>query len=215
MGCPVVLGDHNYIRANRVLGSIAENARDVPASALMKNRGNNNLATTNPRQAGLAISSIVVARGLVPIHAGIERSSRVDDHLYIHSRCHLNHDSVVEVSAVAASGVTTGGRVTLGAFRQTGLESALHQGTHVGAFSMVGMNSTVKGREGPLSLYFGSPGRHEGLNLVRLKRLGPEAVEIAEIERLVRPDSPSHNQARLDVIVANLEAKSMSETLRV
>lgn len=215
MGCPVVLGDHNYIRANRVLGSIAENARDVPASALMKNRGNNNLATTKPRQAGLAISSIVVARGLVPIHAGIERSSRVDDHLYIHSRCHLNHDSVVEVSAVAASGVTTGGRVTLGAFRQTGLESALHQGTHVGAFSMVGMNSIDKGREGPLSLYFGSPGRHEGLNLVRLKRLGPEAVEIEEIERLVRPDSPSHNQARLDVIVANLEAKSMSETLRV
>lgn len=215
MGCPVTLGNHNYIGANCVLGSLPENARELPGSAMMRIQQRNRGMGADKSVAGLVIGSMVVLRDLVTVHGGMQQSTRLADLVYVHSQCHLDHDSEVEVGAVLAPGVTTGGRVSLGAFSQTGLESALHQDTRIGAFSMIGMNSTVKGTINPFSLYYGSPSRYRGLNLVRLKRLGMSTSEIKEIKDLVRPDSSSHNQFRLDEIIENLVVKSMAETLRI
>ena len=215
MGCPVNLGNYNYIGANCVLGSLPENTRDLPGSAMKRIQQGDVLNNVSEFQGGLAIGSMVVIRDLVTIHGGMRQSTRVDDLVYIHSRCHLDHDAVAEVGAILAPGVTTGGRVSFGAFSQTGLESSLHQDTEVGAFSMIGMNSTVKGTVLPFSLHFGSPSRFRGLNMVRLKRLGLKNSEIEEIEGLIRTGSFSRNQVRLEEIVMDLIAKSTSEAQKV
>lgn len=215
MGCPVTLGDHNYIGANCVLGSPPENARELPGSALIRIQQGGLSARVNGIQAGLAIGSMVVVRDSVTIHSGTRQSTRVSDLAYVHSRCHIDHDSVAEVGAVLAPGVTTGGRVSFGPFSQTGLDSALHQDTLIGAFSMIGMNSTVKGTVKPFTLNYGSPSRYRGLNLVRLKRLGLNISEIEEIESLVRPDALSENQFRLETIIENLVVKSIKETMQI
>lgn len=215
MGCPVVLGDHNYIGANCVIGSLPESTQEFPGSALIRFQQGDKSATTNEKLAGVVIGSMAVVRDSVTIHAGMRRSTQVSDLVYIHSRCHLDHDSIVEIGAVLAPGVTAGGRVSFGPFSQTGLDAVLHQDTTTGAFSMIGMNSTVKGVIHPFSLNFGSPSRHRGLNLVGLKRLGLNDSEIEEIESLIRPNSASYNQLRLDTIIKDLVEKSMTERLRL
>jgi UDP-N-acetylglucosamine acyltransferase len=215
LGTPVVIGDSNYIGANCVIGSPAESVSEIPGSSLIALIDKTESLGDFPRRAGLAIGSMSVIRDSVTIHAGLENPTQVHDLVYIHSQSHIDHDSVVEVGAVVAPGVTTGGRVILGAFSQTGLDSALHQDTNVGAFSMIGMNSTLKGATKPFSLYFGSPSRFRGLNLIRLKRLGLESRAIDEIKELVGQELPFTDPARIDSVIRDLVAKSTVEALRI
>lgn len=215
MGCPVILGNHNFIGAHCVLGSLPENARELPGSAMRFIQHSDSSTGADKMFPGLVVGSRVVVRDLVTVHGGMHRSTHLSDLVYIHSRCHLDHDSVAEVGTVLAPGVTTGGRVSFGAFSQVGLESSLHQDSRIGAFSMIGMNSTVKGTIKPFSLHFGSPSRYRGINLIRLKRLGLGASEIQEIEDLVRPDSELSNQFRLDSIIEDLVVKSTAESLGI
>jgi len=215
LGIPVIIGDNNYIGANCVIGSPAESVSEIPGSSLIALIDKTEPIGAYPQRAGLVIGSMSVIRDSVTIHAGLENPTQINDLVYIHSKCHIDHDSVVEVGAVVAPSVASGGRVTFGAFSQTGLDSALHQGTTVGAFSMIGMNSTLKGATKPFSLYFGSPSRFRGLNLIRLKRLGLETRAIEEIKELVGQESPITDQSRIDSVIRDLVAKSTSEALRI
>lgn len=214
LGCQVTIGDHNSIGVGSVIGSPAENASGYPGSSHSDFEA---FVRSHPSRAGeVHIASRCVIRDKVTIHAGIDGSTSVGDLNYLHTGTHLDHDVTSSIGVVFAPAVISAGRVSFGAFSQIGLGACFHQGSTVGAFAMVGMNATVKGRVEEMSLHFGIPSRLRGVNTVRLKRLGLDSGKIAEVNQLLHSDSiiESERELRLSKILAPLIALATEQALR-
>lgn len=184
LGCPVIIGDETSIGAGCVIGSPAEFATGYPGIAHLNFE---EFAESDSSSIfGVRIGSRSIIRDAVRIHSGKSLDTTIGDLNYLHSGTHIDHDVQTDIGVVFAPGVISAGDVNFGAFCQVGLGTAIHQRTSVGTLSMIGMNSTVKGEVPPLSMHFGSPSRVQGVNGVRLQRLGLSAKEISELDELFR-----------------------------
>jgi len=112
------------------------------------------------------------------IDLGINRSTEIGNDVYIHSRCTIGHDCVVQNNVVLAPCVNLSGSCTVMSDAQIGASSVLHQGTVIGRFAMVGMGSVVTRDIPPFVLAYGSPCRVVGLNTRKLGMvLPPEMMD--------------------------------------
>lgn len=213
MGCTVQVGDDNSFGVGCVIGSPAESATEYPGSAHLNFQ---EWAKSNSQSVkGVVIGSKSVLRDRVTIHAGIDESTAIGDLNYLHSNCHIDHDCRTGIGVVLAPSVVLGGRVVLEDFCQIGLGSCLHQGCSVGALSMVGMNSTVKGVVPEMCLYYGSPARYRDPNMIRLRRLGLEDERILVIRKLLEaPSLTAQDRSQLKSITEELIDQSTADALR-
>jgi len=184
LGCRVIIGNETSIGAGCIIGSPAEFATGYPGKAHL------NFEEFSESKAGsvfgIQIGSRTIIRDAVRIHAGRSLDTTIGDLNYLHSGTHIDHDVQTGIGVVFAPGVLSSGDVSYGAFCQVGLGTSIHQKTSIGALSMIGMNSAVKGTVPPLSMHFGIPSRLRGANRVRLQRLGMSADDISELDNLFR-----------------------------
>ena len=88
------------------------------------------------------------------------------------TKSHIGHDSKIKSKSKITSLVQIGGYSTIGYGVNIGLSVSLHQWSVVGAYSMIGMNSTVTRNIPPGSLAVGSPARIVGPNKFSLGKVG-------------------------------------------
>jgi len=213
MGCTVQIGDDNSFGVGCVIGSPAESASGYPGSAHLNFQewSKNNSQFVQ----GVTVGSKCVIRDRVTIHAGIDESTLIGDLNYLHSNCHIDHDCRTGRGVVLAPNVVIGGRVVLGDFCQIGLGACLHQGSAVGALSMLGMNSTLKGSIPEMCLYFGSPARYRGPNTIRLRRLGLTDEGISVIRKLLETRSlTAQDKSRLKTMTEGLINQSTADAFQ-
>lgn len=184
MGCKVSIGSNNYFGAYCLVGSPAEYATGCPIDAMLDF---DRWALNNPTEvAGVLIGDFNVFRDRVSIDAGIRKDTTIKNRCYLHSLSQINHDCQLEEGVVFAPGVISAGTCSFGKFSQIGVNAVLHQGRTVGAFSMVGMNATVTRDIPNFALSYGSPAKLQGVNRVRLERLGISKDDIEEVDHFLK-----------------------------
>lgn len=102
----------------------------------------------------------------------------VGDDCYIMRGVHIGHDARIEDKVTLSCNVIVGGHshVLFGA--NCGLGSIIHQKRVVGAFAMIGMNSTVTKSIKPYCTAVGSPCKEIKINSVGMERAGFETRDI-------------------------------------
>lgn len=153
-------------------------------------------------------------RDKVTVHAGMLESISITDLNYIHSSCHVDHDVSSQVGTVFAPLVTIGGEVSHGASCQLAMGACPHQGSSIGALTMIGMNSTVKEYVRPMSLLYGSPACYQGINLICLKRLGLDDATFLKASKYSAGELSNESESdRMQCLKETLVSQSLAEAL--
>jgi UDP-N-acetylglucosamine acyltransferase len=96
---------------------------------------------------------------------------------------HVGHDVVIRSQATLTCNVLLGGHTVIGQGANLGLGSVVHQSRVIGAYSMIGMSSTVTQSILPFVIAFGSPCERQRINRIGLQRSGIVEKELVEFER--------------------------------
>lgn len=113
-----------------------------------------------------------VLREFVTVQSGVHRPTAIADECTILRHAHISHDTQVENMVTVSCDVLIGGEGYVMQGANLGLGCVIHQRQVIGAYSMVGMNSTVTKRCKilPGRKYAGIPVRDLGRNQVALDR---------------------------------------------
>ena len=113
-------------------------------------------------------------REYVSVHLPTAASliTSIGDDNYFMSSAHVGHDCKVENKAIVTVGAVLNGHVTVMNGAYIGSGAAIHQFQVIGAYAMLGMNSTVTKTSKilPGGKYAGSPAKRIGTNVVALER---------------------------------------------
>ena len=96
--------------------------------------------------------------------------TRVGDSGYFMNCSHVGHDCLVGNNVIFATSASLGGHCEIGDFVFMGGLSAAHQFVRIGAQTMVGATSCVRGDVIPFGLVNGQHAKLEGLNIIGMKR---------------------------------------------
>ncbi len=129
---------------------------------------------------GVKIGKDCVIREFVSINSGTRRPTCLADGVAMLHGSYAAHDVVVEDAVTISGNVMLGGHTWIGEGANLGLGVAVRQYLCVGAYAMVGMNSTVTRDLPPFMTAYGSPAVVSGLNRVGIKRA---ALDVAGILR--------------------------------
>jgi len=120
-----------------------------------------------------------VIREFTTIHEGLLGLTRLGNHCFMMAYSHVSHDSQVFDDAVLANCSELGGHSRIGEGVYLGLNTAVHQFSTVGAYSITGMGSVVTHDIPPFLVYKNFACYK--LNLVGLQRAGFSETEIETI----------------------------------
>mgnify|MGYP001226882915 CR=1 FL=1 len=122
-------------------------------------------------------------REFVTIYCGTERNTSVGNRNWIMSRSHIGHDVILEDDIVFSVGVSVAGWSHIMRGSNLGMGSFLHQGTVIGAYSMIGMSTIVTKQSDikPFMKYIGSPARLLGPNQYAINKYPDEYKKIDKI----------------------------------
>jgi UDP-N-acetylglucosamine acyltransferase len=163
---PITIGNHNYFGAYSSIGAPPE---DDAISI------NDHVSMSNGLQVGegsITIGDRNIVREFVTINRGETSETQIHNDVYLMAKSHIGHDSKILSKVKITSLVQVGGYSTIEYGVNVGLSASLHQWTVVGAYSMIGMNSTVTRNIPPGSLALGSPARIKGPNVFSLEKVG-------------------------------------------
>ncbi|MEV0977325.1 acetyltransferase [Streptomyces sp. NPDC049915] len=138
------------------------NPRDYGARARLVRRldlPEDRYATVVHPTAAVSVTSRVGPGSVLLAHCALTAAVRVGAHVAVMPHTVLTHDDVVEDYATVASGVRLGGGVRLATGSYVGSGALVREGTTVGAWSQIGMGSTVLGDIPPGEVWVGSPAR--------------------------------------------------------
>ena len=154
-----VIGDNNRFESHVIIGSNAEH-RDY-------------LHNTN-NKFGVIIGNNNVFREFVTINSGTNRETQIGNNVTMLRCSHLGHDVIVEDKVTLSCNVLIGGESYIMEGVNCGLGAVIHQYSVLGAYSMIGMNSTVtkKTHVQPGETWVGSPAQFIKMNNVGLERNG-------------------------------------------
>jgi UDP-N-acetylglucosamine acyltransferase len=163
IGAGVVMGNDNYLSSHVVLGSRPEHRAfhdpDSPKGQSVKN---------------LVIGSSNSFGEFFTAQLGTETVTRIGSHGFYMTKSNVGHDCQLADGITMAPLVILGGHVTIGSGANLGIASSVHQTVVIGAFAMVGMNSSVTKDVKPFSLVVNTGSRtvQTGLNNIGLERNG-------------------------------------------
>ncbi|MGW7528389.1 acetyltransferase [Streptomyces sp. NPDC054783] len=138
------------------------NPRDYAARARLVRRlalPADRYATVIHPTAVVSATSEVGPGSVLLAHCVLTATVRVGAHVAVMPQVVLTHDDVVEDCATLASGVRLGGGVRLERGAYVGSGALVREGTTVGAWSLIGMGSSVLGDVPPGEVWAGSPAR--------------------------------------------------------
>ena len=168
---PITIGNDNYFAPYSSIGSAPEDdAISIRDHILMTNG-------TKVGNGSISIGSRNIFREFVTINRGETSATEIEDDVYLMTKSHIGHDSKIKSKAKITSLVQIGGYTTIGYGVNIGLSASLHQWTVVGAYSMIGMNTTLTKNIQPGSLAVGSPARVKGPNVFSLSKIGITDVD--------------------------------------
>lgn len=163
---PISIGNDNYFGAYSSIGSPPEDdAISIKDHASMSNG-------LQVGEGSIKIGDRNIVREFVTINRGETSETQIHDDIYLMTKSHVGHDSKILSKVKITSLVQIGGYSTIEYGVNIGLSASLHQWTVVGAYSMIGMNSTVTKNIPPGSLAVGSPARIKGPNIFSLEKIG-------------------------------------------
>ena len=150
-----VIGNNNRFEAYCSIGTPAEH-RDF----------------FNNKDGKTIIGNNNVIREFTTINAGTKDITILEDDITMLRGSHVGHDSVVESKVNLSCNVLIGGHSYIMTGTNFGLSSICHQNSVIGAYSMIGMNSTItkKNEILPGHTYVGSPVKMLSINSVGLER---------------------------------------------
>jgi len=173
IGPNVTIGDDNRFEAYVAVGTPGEHRdyfRERPGRVHI---GNHNVFREHVAVTGGTIATTIVESDVVLMRGA-----------------HLGHDVVVKNSATLSWNVLIAGHTIIGHGANLGLATVVHQRRVVGAYSMIGMHSTVTRNIVPFIVSFGSPARPQRLNAIGLQRSGITEAELPAFDRWFRELDP-------------------------
>ncbi len=165
IGPQAVIGDNNRLEGYVTIGSPAEHRdyfRKDPGPVKV---GNNN-----------------VIREYVTLSGGTVSATTVGNDCTILRGCYLGHDGVIRNKAILSCNVLIGGHTIIGEGANLGMGSAIHQLRAIGAYSMIGMSSTVTRNISPFTIAFGTPCELQRINRIGLQRSGVSDADLLLFE---------------------------------
>lgn len=163
----VVIGSNTKISSHAVIGSPAEKRGYFDGS----------------RAQPVYIGEDCYIREYVTINAGTIRPTTIGNRCLLLRGSHVGHDSVIDDDVTLSCDVLIGGETMVQRGANLGLGAVTHQRSIIGAYSIVGMNSTVtkKSQVIPFNKYAGTPVVLLGANHIAIDRA---KLDSAEVERL-------------------------------
>jgi UDP-N-acetylglucosamine acyltransferase len=135
----------------------------------------------------VVIESDVTIREFVAINQPLDSAlTRIGRLSYLMARSQVDHDCVLGEHVKLATGVTLGGAVRIDDYAYLGMNCVVHQGLHVGAHTMLGMNSAILKNVPPFAVIIGTC--FAKINSVGLSRRGFTHQAIEEIEAFYAAD---------------------------
>ncbi|MET7697386.1 acetyltransferase [Streptomyces sp. NPDC005485] len=177
-GCALV---HDLPEARVVI--CVGNPRDYAARARLVRRLGlpaDRYATVIHPTAAVSATSEAGPGSVLLAHCVLTAAVRVGAHVAVMPHVVLTHDDVVEDYATITSGVRLGGGVRLERGAYVGSGALLREGTTIGAWSQIGMGSSVLGDVPPGEVWVGSPAR-------RLREAGAPALDELLTQQLGGP----------------------------
>lgn len=174
------LGENNYIGPFCIIGpnvTIGSNNRFEAYASIGTAGEHRDYFHKEPGIVEIGNKNII--REYVTINAGTISKTEVHNGVVMLRGSHLGHDVIVRDFANLSCNVLVGGHTIIGTGANLGLGTAIHQFRTIGAYSMVGMNSTVTRNVLPFVVAYGSPAENMKINQVGLVRSG--GVQQAEI----------------------------------
>ena len=127
-----------------------------------------------------------VLREQCTVNGGSNGVTQMGSEIIMLKGAHVGHDAIVRNRATLSSFTVLSGHTIIGEGANLGLHTVVHQYRSVGAFAMVGMNSSITRDLPPFAVSFGSPARHHRVNRVGLERAGVTSAEIERFENWYR-----------------------------
>lgn len=187
-GCELV---HDLPGTNVVI--CVGSPRDYAARARLVRRlelPEDRYATVVHPTASVSDSSVLGAGSVLLAHSVLTASVRVGAHVAVMPQVVLTHDDVVADFVTIAAGVRLGGGARLERGAYVGSGALVREYTTVGAWSLIGMGSTVLGDVPPGELWIGSPAR-------RLRAAGVPALDELRAEGAEGNDTGSGPAIRM------------------
>jgi len=164
-----IIGDNNRFEGYCSIGTPAEH-RDYFNSSLGK----------------VSIGSNNIIREFVTIHSGTSDNVTIlKNNIIILNHSHVAHDCIIDHKVNISANVTFAGHVFVMEGANIALGTVAHQFTIIGAYSMVGMNSTstLKSRITPGSVCVGTPAQSIRENTIGLERGGITSQKLEEFNQ--------------------------------
>lgn len=163
---PIKIGDNNFFGANCVIGA-------PPQDDVISLDAHVRMSLGEPIGDGsISIGNDNTIREFVTIHRGETSETEIHNNVYLMAYSHVAHDCRIQSKVKITNAVQLGGYTTICYGANIGLTTAIHQWSVVGAYAMIGMNSTVAKNIPPGSLAVGSPARVKGPNTFALEKIG-------------------------------------------
>ena len=140
----------------------------------------------------VAIGNKNIFREYVTVNGGTESLTKVDNQCTLLIGSHVGHDAHVKDFANLGNNTNLGGHTIVETGANLGLSVVVHQYRIIGAYSMVGMNSTVIKDIMPFVIAHGTPCETKRLNRVGLLRSGISHKDLLVFENWFEDQSSQY-----------------------
>lgn len=123
-----------------------------------------------------------VIREYVTINGGTSGATRLMNKCTLLKGSHVGHDAYLDNSCNLGCNAIVGGHTHLSIGANLGLSTVVHQNRVVGAYALIGMNSTVTRDVIPFSISFGTPSEVKRVNRIGLQRAGLNTNELVAFD---------------------------------
>ncbi|HEY8203434.1 MAG TPA: hypothetical protein VIF81_01805 [Pyrinomonadaceae bacterium] len=130
----VVIGEKVVVGANSVIGH--------QGFGFVRDEAGNKIRM--PHLGGVAIGSHVEIGALASVQSGTIIPTAIADHAKIDEYVHVGHNVRIARGASVTAGVIIAGHAVIDEEAWVGINSSIREGRHVGAYSLVGMDSSIQ-----------------------------------------------------------------------
>jgi len=120
-----------------------------------------------------------IIREFVTVHSPTQRDTLIGNNCFLMTQSHVSHDTILEDKVVLTNSVQIGGHSYIMEGATIGLNTCIHQYSTIGAYSMIGMSSTITKDVLPFLTYKNF--KCYKINKVGLERNGFSDEEIQKI----------------------------------